>query len=208
MSLYKGRYRIESARMAGWDYAAAGCYAVTICTRERGSYLGDVVKGEMHLSTMGEIVAEEWQRSAEVRPYVVLDEWVIMPNHLHGIIAIGEKAGDAAMPRPDDDAETPRDIGTVETPRDIGTVETPRRGVSTPQAPAPPRLQAGSLGAIIGQFKSLCTKRIWAAKLGDFGWQTRFYDQIIRNEESLQRIRQYIHDNPLNWLVDKYYPTR
>ena len=199
MSLYKGRYRIESARMAGWDYAAAGCYAVTICTRERGSYLGDVVKGEMHLSTMGEIVAEEWQRSAEVRPYVVLDVWVIMPNHLHGIIAIGEKAGDAAMPRPDDDAETPRDVGTVETPR---------RGVSTPQVPAPPRLQAGSLGAIIGQFKSLCTKRIWAAKLGDFGWQTRFYDQIIRNEESLQRIRQYIHDNPLNWLVDKYYPTR
>ena len=199
MSLYKGRYRIESARMAGWDYAAAGCYAVTICTRERGSYLGDVVKGEMHLSTMGEIVAEEWQRSAEVRPYVVLDEWVITPNHLHGIIAIGEKAGDAAMPRPDDDAETPRDVGTVETPR---------RGVPTMRLPAPPRLQAGSLGAIIGQFKSVCTKRIWAAKLGDFGWQTRFYDQIIRNEESLHRIRQYIHDNPLNWPVDKYYLTR
>jgi putative transposase len=183
MTKFKDKYRVESTRLPGWDYAGAGWYFVTICTRNRECLFGDIVDGEMHLSSIGEIVAEEWQKTPGIRPNVVLDEWVIMPNHLHGIIVILEP--------PDRAVETSR--------RDVSTTTT----TTTP----PPRLKAGSLGAIIGQIKSVCTKRIWAAGHTEFGWQSRFYDHIIRDEGSLQRIREYIVNNPANWVEDKINPA-
>jgi putative transposase len=174
---FRDRYRVESARLPGWDYRTAGWYFVTVCTKDRIPFFGRVVDGDVILSRMGEIVTEEWQRTPEVRPNVVLDEWILMPNHLHGIIVI------------------------VDTP---DPVETPRRGVSTTTGQ---RLMAGSLGAIMGQIKSVCTKRIWAAGDTDFGWQSRFHEHIIRDEGSLQRIRQYIINNPRTWTEDRYYQT-
>jgi putative transposase len=188
MTKFKGKYRVESTRLPGWDYAGAGWYFVTICTRNRECLFGDIVDGEMHLSSIGEIVAEEWQKTPDIRPNVVLDEWVIMPNHLHGIIVILEP--------PDRAVETSRrDVSTTASQRDVPTTTTP------------PRLQAGSLGAIIGQIKSVCTKRIWAAGHTEFGWQSRFYDHIIRDEGSLQRIREYIINNPANWAEDRINPA-
>ncbi len=174
MALFKQKYRIESARLPGWDYAAAGWYFVTICTRERRCCFGDVVKGEMHLSIVGHIVAEEWIKTKQVRSGVKLDQWVIMPNHLHGIVVL-------------------------EGSKPLRIVETPRRGVST-------GWKANSLGAIIEQFKSSCTKRIWAAGRQDFSWHPRFYDHIIRDERSLHDIREYIINNPLKWELDKDNP--
>jgi len=171
MTKFRDRYRIESTRLPGWDYAGAGWYFVTLCTKNRICFFGDVIDGVMHLSPIGEILAEEWQKTPQIRPKVRLDEWVIMPNHLHGIIVI-----------------------------EPVVVETPRRGVSTAS-----RLKAGSLGAIIGQIKSICTKRIWAAGYTDFAWQARFYDHIIRDESSLVRIREYIVNNPAKWQEDRYY---
>jgi hypothetical protein len=88
--LFKDRYRSESARMKGWDYASTGYYFVTICTRGRECWLGNVVDGVMDLSSAGVIVAEEWQKTESIRENVALDEWVIMPNHIHGIIVINE----------------------------------------------------------------------------------------------------------------------
>ena len=175
MVKFKSRYRVESARRPGWDYSAAGWYFVTICTRDHVPFFGEVVGGDMVQSPIGQIVAEEWQRTPDVRSSVVLDEWIVMPNHLHGILVI------------------------VDTPH---IVKTPRRGVFTTKRG---RLVAGSLGAIIGQVKSVCTKRIWAAGSTDFGWQSRFHDHIIRNDESLQRIREYIINNPRKWTEDRYY---
>jgi putative transposase len=181
MTKFRDRYRIESARLPGWDYRTAGWYFVTVCTRDHTPFFGHVVDDDMILSPIGEIVAEEWQRTPEVRPNVDLDEWIIMPNHLHSILVI------------------------VDTP-DI--VETPRRGVSTGNhTPTGQRLMAGSLGAIVGQIKSVCTKRVWAAGYIDFDWQSRFHDHIIRGEGSLRRIRQYIADNPRTWTEDRYYQT-
>ena len=137
-------------------------------------------------------MAEEWQKTEAIRPYVKLDQWVIMPNHFHGIIVITH----------DSPVETPRGVKTArpvgETPRGV---ETSRRDVSTI-----PRLKPRSIGAIMGQFKSICTKRIWATGFGDFGWQSRFYDHITRNEESLWAIRQYIRDNPAKWGMDRDNP--
>jgi putative transposase len=165
---FKDKYRVESTRLPGWDYSQPGWYFVTICTRDRHLFFGDVADGTVCLSPIGEIVAEEWQKTPQIRPNVELDEWVVMPNHVHGIIVITAAAA----------------------------VETPRRGVST-----------GSLGAIVGQIKSVCTKRIWAAGYTDFGWQSRFYDRIIRDEMALARTREYIRNNPLKWERDRNNPA-
>lgn len=158
-----------------------------------------IVAGDTaNLSPIGAIVAEEWQRTPIVRPNVAIDAWVVMPDHFHGIIAM----------RPDD--------GVADD------VETPRRGVSTLPAPGglpppggmPPSgasgrrsvLRAGSLGAIVGQWKSVSTKRIRAAGYPDFAWQTRFYDVIIRDAAMLNKVRRYIDDNPRRYSADRAGP--
>ena len=175
MTQYKNKYRAETTRLKGWDYTSAGWYFVTICTRGRISYFGEIRDSEMQLSPIGKILAEEWQKTAQVRPYVSLDEWIVMPNHIYGIIVIHN----------DDN------------------VETARRAVSTEG----PGLKAKSLGAIINQIKSVCTKRIRAAGFMDFGWQPRYYDHIIRDNEDLDRIREYIVGNPYKWDEDEENPA-
>jgi REP element-mobilizing transposase RayT len=178
MDRFQGKYRIPSARLPGWDYASAGYYFVTIVTHGRIPYFGEILAGKMHLSPIGAIVAEEWSKTPQIRPNIQLDEWVIMPNHLHGIII----------------------ITTVETPR--RGVSTERRGVSTKA------WKPNTLGSILNQFKSVCTKRIRLACNPDFGWQPRFHDHIIRDEKSLERIRAYIRYNPLQWSQDGENPDR
>lgn len=176
MALFQNKYRIESTRLREWDYSRVGMYFVTICTRDQAHSFGEIAAGEMHLSPIGEIVAEEWQKTPQIRPNVELDAWTVMPNHLHGIVGITHQ---------------------------IPNVETFRRNVSTaPNAPTA-RLQPNTLGSIIGQFKSVCTKRIWAAGFRDFAWQTRFYDHIIRDEKSLHKIREYIINNVGRWEQDR-----
>lgn len=180
MTLYKNKYRIESPRCQSWDYASNGYYFVTICTHNRQYFFGDVVKDKMQLSAVGEIVAEEWQKTAQLRSYIELDEWIVMPNHLHGIIIINNQP-------------LQRMIDTVPAEHIY------EKGKS--------RLNPKSLGSIIGQIKSVCTKRIWEAGFDDFDWQDRFYDHIIQNEESLYKIREYIINNPVKWELDKNNPA-
>jgi REP element-mobilizing transposase RayT len=172
MTKFKGKFRIESSRLPDWDYTSPGYYFVTICTHKLCPFFGEVVGGYMKLSPIGEIVADEWQRTATIRKIVSLDEWVMMPNHIHGIILLLEH-----------------------------TVETTRRVVSTNT-----KLKPNSLGSIIGQIKSICTKHIRAAGYPDFAWQARFYDHIIRDDLSLQTIREYIQNNPGEWELDHENP--
>jgi len=168
---YQGKYRVRSSRLPGYDYSQPGAYFVTVCTADHHPWFGDIENGEMVLSGIGEIVREEILRTPEVRASVNLDEWVIMPNHVHMIIQIV----------------------------DCSAVETPRRGVST--------WKPGTLGSIVNQFKSVCTKRIRSmyAESG-FAWQSRFHDHIIRNDESLRLIREYIRINPREWDTDEENP--
>ncbi len=173
--LYKAKYWIKSTRLKEWDYSSLGYYFITICAKNHECVFGEILEGEMILSKIGEIVAEEWQKIEQIRPNIKLDEWIIMPNHLHGIIIIRD--------------ETKNDT----------SVETTRRVVST--------LKPNSLGSIIGQFKSVSTKRIHAMGYNKFAWQPRFYDHIIRNEKSLEKIREYIHFNPLKWDIDENNPA-
>ena len=165
-----GKYRSQSRRLKNWDYSTPGGYFVTICTHLGKPYFGTVENGEIHLSPIGEILVEEWVKTSSLRESVELDEYVVMPNHLHGIIILKQ------------------------------VVETPRRGVLTPVDVNP-----DTLGTIIGQFKSACTRRIRADYTRDFAWQARFYDHVIRDDVDLQRIREYIRVNPVKWEMDKYY---
>jgi REP element-mobilizing transposase RayT len=175
VSLYRGRYRIESARWPAWDYGAPGWYFVTICTK--GPFLGEIFRaGTMWLSEAGQVVAQEWARTALIRQRVRLDAWVVMPDHFHGIVGI---------------IEGPRE--TDWSGETVG-VETPRRGVST-------GWRSGCLGAIVGQFKSVCTKRIRRAGHCDFAWQARYHDRVIRSERELANVRRYITENPQRWAA-------
>lgn len=176
MTFFRNKYRIESSRLKDWDYSKSAIYFVTICTQKMAKYFGYIEKGQINYSKEGEIVKQEWLKSAEIRPYVVLDEYITMPNHFHGIIALLKD-----------------DINTN------SQKETTQRVVSTSKT-----LKADSLGSVIGQFKSKCTKRIREINI-EFRWQSRFHDRIIRNEKELDTIREYIFYNPLKWSRDEYY---
>ena len=176
--LYRSKYRIESSRLKYWDYSTPWWHYVTICTKNFRNWFGEIKKGKIILNDLGKIVEEEWLKTMEIRTNVDLDYYVIMPNHFHGNIIIMD-------------------------------VETSRRDVlkenETGQRPVSTQLKPNSLGSIIGQFKSICTKRIHKLGFSEFQWQPRFYDHIIRNEEDLSRIREYIQNNPLKWELDEYF---
>jgi putative transposase len=162
--------------MQGWDYGLPGYYFITICTQNRILWFGEIYAGEIILSSAGKIAANELQNTTKIRPNVNLDAWIVMPNHVHAIIVL-----------------------TVETPR-RGVSSNPRRAVSTQINWRP-----GTLGAIINQFKSVCTKRIRASWCSDFSWQARYYDHIVRNERELDNIRKYILGNVAKWDDDEYF---
>ncbi|HAI73814.1 MAG TPA: transposase [Candidatus Moranbacteria bacterium] len=202
---FKNKYTINSTRLQNYDYSQNGMYFVTICTREKEYFFGEMKNGEMNLSDVGKIVHNEWLQTPKIRNNVFLDEWVIMPNHLHGIIEIRN-----------DYIDTPEILQTFEMTQ--SPVETPRLGVSTivdvftndaktqnenQRGGYNPNWKPNSLGSIINQFKSVCTKKIRKSNCWYFQWQSRFYDHIIRNDESLNKIREYIIKNPGRWERDK-----
>src|SRR4051812_39793813 len=85
---FKNRYRVASARLASWDYRWAGVYHVTICTLGRVCWFGEIREGQMVLSREGNVIAQEWRKIPQLGPHVLLDEWTVMPDHLHGILIL------------------------------------------------------------------------------------------------------------------------
>ena len=154
-------HRFRSIRLRHYDYAQEGLYFITLCTARRMHLFGNVLNGEMHLTDDGRIVADEWTRTPEVRPYVTLDVFVVMPDHFHGIIAITQRQDDAH--------------GVVVGPVKIRVAHT--------------------VGSIVRGFKAAASKRI-----GYSVWQRNYYETIIRSEEHLENVRQYITNNPRRWF--------
>jgi hypothetical protein len=189
MTLFRSRYRIETTRLKNHSYKY-GWYFVTICTRHRVQWFGEIRQGKMVLSEAGKIIHNEWMKTASIRSSVTLDAWCIMPDHLHGILIIRRSFND--------NGESVVGGGVR------GAVETPRRGVSTKYSiKFPPKnWSPGSLGAIINQFKSICTKRIRDAGFPEFQWQSRYHDRIIRSPGGLNAIRKYICANPEHWTKE------
>src|SRR3972149_11281080 len=179
--LYKGKYRIESTRLKEWDYSTNGYYFVTICTKNQECVFGRIADGKMLLTRIGNIAKRLWLEIPEHFKNVELDEFIIMPNHIHGIVIIeNQHCRDA--------------INGVST--------TDGGGITLAHNPM---LSENSLSKIIRWYKGRCTFEINKIQITiHFAWQSRFYDHIIRNEKSLQKIREYIHYNPLKWGIDEY----
>lgn len=214
------RYRIESTRLPGWNYGDDGHYFVTICTKDRVEYFGDVLMdnaGEwsVALTDVGKIVRDELLQTPKIRPNVKLDEWVIMPNHVHAIIVIenerGATHGDVSHCR-DALHASHKNHGTST----YGGVEGDACGDGEYRDARSASLQEGdvayknvfgpqrnNLASIVRGFKSASQSQIKKQFGLNTIWQTRYYDRIIRNERALNAVRHYIIENPKNWQRDR-----
>jgi putative transposase len=194
-SLYRNKYRIESARYRNYDYTSPGEYFITICTKNQTRYFGEILDGQMILSETGRIVYDCWMAIPTHFSHILLDEFIIMPDHLHGIIIINTKSKSASS-----SVQTPYMGVSIESTMDTGSPETPKLGVSTELSSKKGNKywKSNSIGSIINQFKRICT--ITAKTNGfDLIWQSRYHDRIIRSRRELNRIRKYIRNNPANW---------
>lgn len=207
---YKNRYRVESTRLPNRDYAANGWYFVTICTHNRVHFFGSISVGQVHLSPIGEIAQQFWLEIPNHFPHIHIDAHVIMPNHLHGIVVIDRPFPIETLQYPSNDVETlqypSNDVETLQHPSN--DVETLYCNVSTQrQFMSDISPKAGSLGNIMRSHKSAVTRWCHQNGFDNFRWQPRFYDRIIRADGSLDRIRQYIINNPANWINDQEKPA-
>lgn len=187
MSLYKNKYRVESARLKNWDYSSEGYYFITICIHNREQILGDIISDKMVLSDIGKIVEKEWLKSFEIRRELFCDTYCIMPNHIHGIVVINND-----------------DNKPVETHGHAIPVQTHgRASLQTDKLQRMPK----SISSFVAGFKSSATKLTneYRGTQGNPLWQTRFHDHVIRNEKELERIREYILNNQLNWIKDCFF---
>jgi putative transposase len=184
MNFDSNTHHRRSVRLQGWDYSWPWWYYITICTHERECIFGRIVGDAMQLNGAGVIVNEEWLKTPSIRSEVELDEFVVMPNHLHGIIIINNPVG---------------------THGRASLHETNSNGV---EVGGPLQRKPRSLGAFVAGFKSAATKRINALRGTPRApvWQGRFHDHIIRNDVDLHRIRTYIANNLLQWALDEENP--
>ncbi|NOU17220.1 MAG: transposase [Bacteroidales bacterium] len=207
MDRFQNKYRIPSSRLQNWDYCWAGAYFITICTKDRKNYFGNITNGEMQLSGAGILGNVFWYEIKNHAKNVELGAFVVMPNHVHGILILnGENGNDNNNVI---DIGNGNDMGIV-----VGNVETghalslqPQPSQQTEKTIGQQRFQnigKNTVSSIIGSYKSAVTKH--ANRLGfALKWQERFYDHIIRNDGEYQRITQYIITNPLKWGEDKFY---
>jgi len=182
------RFKDESTRLKNWDYGSRGSYFITACTKDRVWYFGKIVNGEMILSGSGQIAVQLWQEIPKKFPYAKIDSFVVMPNHIHGIISI-VKPWESS-----DDFEVRKQKYRLETDIDgclIGGVT----GYKNP-------MLNENVSRIIRWFKGRCSFEIHKIS-ADFGWQSRFHDRVIRSKHSYFRIKRYIENNVSNWGKNK-----
>jgi REP element-mobilizing transposase RayT len=197
----------RSIRLKGYDYTQPGAYFVTFCSYQRMHLFGEVMDGEMVLNDAGKIAREEWFKTAELRPYVKLyeDEFVIMPNHGHGIIWIEDEAVGTRRRRVQDWEEH----GAQQRPIQGWDEERARqRRAPTEKTEGFGKPVKGSIPTIIRAYKSAVTYGVNAAEnqRGAVLWQRNYYEHVIRNHRELSNIRWYIRSNPHNWQLDRDNP--
>ncbi len=176
----------RSIRLDGYDYSREGVYFFTICTQNRECVFGEVLNGAVLLNDAGEMICKWWAEMLKKFPLVESDEFILMPNHLHGIV--GLNVGAALCGRPDTDT-------------------------GRSDAEGRPHRVAPTLGEIVGWFKTMTTNEYirgvresgWTPFFGKL-WQRNYYDHIIRSEKDLSTIRKYIMENPLTWFEDENHP--
>ena len=196
---FQNKYRITSTRSQNWNYRWNAAYFVTnFCTQGRECFLGEVVNGKMKLSGIGIIADILWHEIKNHAPNIELGEFVVMPNHVHGVLILN---GNGNNDDNNDNVETTHALS-------LQSQQSQQSEQSQQQTIGQKRFQnqgKNTLSSIIGSYKSAVSKH--AHRLGfDFAWQSRFHDHIIRDEQSYQNISEYIINNPLKWNDDKFYP--
>lgn len=220
--LFNNQYRIDSARLPNWDYRNTGVYFITICTHNREHFFGKISNGEMELSNLGAIANVLWYEIRNRTNNVRLGEFIVMPNHMHGILILKDigitKGRDIDI---NDNVNTDindavENVDAVETLHatslhhqrhaenwngDYDAQTNPYIIKSKLMSKISPKKNAVS--TIIRSYKSAVTKHANRLNL-KFKWQTRFYDHIVDNDRSFQNISNYIINNPANWKKDKF----
>ncbi len=187
---YQNTRNRKTIRLKGYDYCQPGAYFVTIISWRRECVFTVVEGGENRLNSIGKVIESVLHKVSHNFRLARVEAFVIMPNHIHAIIVIDESEEKMAHP--------PEANGK----NDLSENDNKKKRMN---GPAP-----NSLGAIIGQLKSRSTKRIW--KLTGMNqrpiWQRGYYEHIVRNEESMEKIYLYIAGNPANWSEDEYFSDR
>ncbi|MDQ7024055.1 MAG: transposase [Anaerolineae bacterium] len=197
------KHQRRSIRLPHYDYADEGAYFVTICTYERVCLFGtvDTTEDAMTLNTFERFVWDEWEKTGQLRDNVRLDRFVVMPNHVHGIIWITENTNQQEQKNEAKvDTKSPENVGAQRaTPLHLPPLGATHNNV-----------KPSSLGAIVRSFKSAVTKRIntYRSTLGGIVWQRNYWERIIRNDEELNWLRWYIDNNPARWKKDKLYVSK
>ena len=207
---FQGKYRISSTRLQNWDYGWNAILFVTICTANRECYFGNIVNGEMILSEIGKLANKYWLEIPEHFSFVILDEYVIMPNHVHGIIAInkpnnGRNNVAVCIDGYDDKRDCRDAINRVSTETNSETETDPLKtgGFAGNKNP----MLNNNLSRILRWFKGRVafeSRKIYPV----FAWQPRFHDHIIRNDQSFQKISEYINNNPSNWKDGNFHENK
>jgi putative transposase len=168
--LMDDKYRISSARLSNWDYGSHGLYYITICTKDRAHYFGQITSSpetqniaSLHLTQIGDIAYRNWLDIPNHFPFIELDEFVIMPNHVHGILFIN---------KPNKEFWEKNKFG----------------------------VQSQNLAAVIRGYKASVKTHATINNI-EFHWQPRYYDRVIQNEKEYLNIREYIFNNPEQWLL-------
>ena len=226
---FRNKYRIASARLHNWDYATAAAYFITICTKEKASYFGEITNHKMTLSNAGIIADMLWFEIKNHTQNVELGAYVVMPNHIHGILILKGMGSDESQKQHVETlhAETlhverlhvetlhATSLPGMPIPPPGMPIPPPGVPIPPPIIPPPPPIEknefmssispkSNSLSTIIRSYKSAVTKHCNRLDL-EFGWQTRFYDHIIRDAKSFENIEHYIENNIKNWKEDGFY---
>lgn len=208
---FKNKYRISSARLQKWDYSNNGAYFITICTQNRHHFFGYIQNQEMQLSEIGKLAEKFWYEIPNHFSMIELGNFVVMPNHVHGILIIdnisipdvetrfiasdiNEMNNSRFIASNNDDNKETRLIASLQDGMD-GT-----GGFSGDKNP----MFGNSISKIIRWYKGRCSFE--SRKINpNFAWQSRFHDHIIRNSKSFNTIQNYIEQNPLKWKEDTFY---
>jgi REP element-mobilizing transposase RayT len=215
MTKFKNTYRIESARLQNWDYGNNGAYFITICTKNRICFFGEGLHEKIQFNETGIIAEKIWFEIPKHFPFVELDQFVVMPNHIHGIIIINKtkldfhsgihvetqliaslresNATNATNTSNKFNANKSNASNSIHTKTTITSNN--NGGFAGEMNP----MFHENISRIIRWYKGRCSFEIRKITT-DFGWQTRFYDHIIRNDWSYKNIQKYIENNPKNWL--------
>jgi putative transposase len=214
---FQNKYRIPSARLQNWDYGNNGAYFITICTANRDHFFGEIKETRFIASEIGKLAKQFWLEISKQFPFIKLGNFVVMPNHVHGILIIDKKTNipNASGERAQDQSDELNVLNATVDTRLIAYLRSPTDIPSPTDISSPTNIPGGVAGnknpmlhenisRIIRWYKGRCSFEMRKIQAG-FAWQSRFYDHIIRNAGEYQRIQNYIANNPINWKEDKFH---